>query len=423
MTRPRVKSLRRVGRVAAIVGINLAVIAVLLEVTLRAFPALIPAGVLRYFNPQLRAQIGSARGLLNTQDIITLPRDDGGVPHRLWLFAPGSRHHQNTMDQEGFCNPAGASAGNLDTVDVVVLGDSFAYCWGVPPESTWVGLAERSGGASVYNLGVPDMGPYEYVQFLKQFGLRKHPRLVVMALYEGNDLRDAVRHHAYRAATHDPAAATDRPAAGKLSLPRRAYFGLRDGWVGRHCYTLNLLLTAVGLAYQTRVEGPAVSQNNFRYQLDFGSRVIPMNAANADPDEVAYARQLRKGEVAVDVFDDALQEFVRLSREHRFVPVVLFLPSAHSVYAQNVRYQDTTLANLMPWVHDQHVSFLTRQGDALGYRFSDLTGALRAAAGRLGPDRLLYAPDDLHFTRAGHTEAAAAIRDVLAPPPVSTRRP
>jgi hypothetical protein len=69
----------------------------------------------------------------------------------------------------------------------------------------------------------------------------------------------------------------------------------------------------------------------------------------------------------------------------------------------------------MPWVHEQHVTYFTRESKALGYRFADLTDALRLAAGRLGPDQLLYQPNDLHFTRAGHAEAAGAIHRAVQP--------
>ena len=43
-------------------------------------------------------------------------------------------------------------------------------------------------------MGVGGIGPYEYVQVLKQFGLQRRPRIVIMNIYEGNDLRDTLRY-------------------------------------------------------------------------------------------------------------------------------------------------------------------------------------------------------------------------------------
>jgi hypothetical protein len=75
----------------------------------------------------------------------------------------------------------------------------------------------------------------------------------------------------------------------------------------------------------------------------------------------------------------------------------------------------------MPWVHDQFVTYFQRQADELDYRFADLTEALRLTAGRLGAEQLLYEPNDLHFTRAGHEAAANAI--LHREPGLFTRHP
>ena len=54
-------------------------------------------------------------------------------------------------------------------------------------------------GATTYNLGVPGVGPYEYLEILRRFGLALEPRIVLLNIYEGNDLRDAVRFDEQRA--------------------------------------------------------------------------------------------------------------------------------------------------------------------------------------------------------------------------------
>ena len=89
-------------------------------------------------------------------------------------------------DNRGFRNQS-----DLETYDVVVLGDSFAEGSYVTDESVWARQLSKRTGLSVYNLGVSGYDPFEYVSSLERFGLDLKPRYVLCMLYEGNDFRSA----------------------------------------------------------------------------------------------------------------------------------------------------------------------------------------------------------------------------------------
>jgi len=177
----------------------------LMELALRVAPRAIPAFALVRFHPVVRSAIGKRLDLPTLEETLILPRDDGGP--RLRVFKPYAEFglnfeerdatHQFTVDEIGFCNERGLYDGH-ETFDVIAIGDSFTWCTAVEARQAWPALMRGNLGATTYNLGRSGMGLYEYLQILKAFGLEKRPKIVIMNVYEGNDLRDAIRYHRHR---------------------------------------------------------------------------------------------------------------------------------------------------------------------------------------------------------------------------------
>jgi lysophospholipase L1-like esterase len=81
-----------------------------------------------------------------------------------------------------------------ERADIVVLGDSMAFGYGVDDDKTWTALlANRLQGSRIINLGVPDAGPQQYLRIYERFGQALHPALVLLCLFPGNDVGDAGR--------------------------------------------------------------------------------------------------------------------------------------------------------------------------------------------------------------------------------------
>ena len=174
------------------------------EAALRALPSAIPPAVLARFAPELRQEL--ARERFSTLDqTVLLERDDGGPPLRLWKpftekrydFGDSGMLPAVRTDEMGFCNPPGSYRAHA-TIDLIAIGDSFTWCHAVRPEDTWSSRLGELSGLSAYNLGRGGIGLHEEVQILKQLGLSRSPKVVVMNVYEGNDIRDALRYQEHR---------------------------------------------------------------------------------------------------------------------------------------------------------------------------------------------------------------------------------
>lgn len=98
----------------------------------------------------------------------------------------GSIECVGRTDARGYRNAA-----TLDHCDVVALGDSFTEGSGVSDPDPWpvklAGISHRS----VCNLGMSGYDPFQYVETLRRVGLERKPRLVICAIYEGNDFRSS----------------------------------------------------------------------------------------------------------------------------------------------------------------------------------------------------------------------------------------
>jgi hypothetical protein len=410
----RCQRLRRVLQALALAGLTGILFIVVLESSLRIWPKLIPSGQLEYFSPGLRGRIAARVGLPTEGQIVPVERSDGGVPHELWRLAPFSRAFgSQAMDEEGFCNPRGSYAARK-TFDIVLIGDSFTFCWFVPYDSTWAaGLARRTG-RGVYDLGMPDMGPYEYLELLRHFGLVKKPKVVVMAYYGGNDVRDAEKYADYGSARRTmPTPVSGWYTTGHRPSARAVFYRLRDAPVMRRSYAANFVLTVIGLAYVNATQASVAKQNNFRYSLVFGDRWIEMNPGNGDNDELGSARSVRDGALSLHILDSALDHFGKLGAEYHFCPCLVYLPSAHVVYWDYAAFEDTTARRPLWEFHEQQRSYLLQQAAHFGYRFIDLTNPLVAAARRGGPDHLLFTPKDLHPSVDGHRAIAAAVEAAI----------
>ena len=393
-----------------------------LEIGLRMAPhALVPLNWLKRFEPGIRSEIAQAMGLPRQDVTYELERDDGGPP--LLLYKPFARTEQPMApgvvdiverDDQGFCNPPEDSYAR-DQIDVLIIGDSFSTCILNRPEEGWPHLLGQALGNSLYGLGRPGTGPYEYVQILKAKGLAKQPRLVVMSFYEGNDLRDALRYRAFRDGARSDTSNDDRDRF------EPDYERLLGNPIGRSSYAANLLLVAWGKlqeAVLSRLQTEEAGERrdvNFLYTLERDGKAIPFNEQNADQSEVRQALSLAAGDFDLTVLDGAIEAFASLAAAHDFIPVIVYAPSAHTVYAKEARYDDPSLADVLSrHSADQrgHLADLTRK---LGIIFFDMTDPLRRAVAETELEPPLYSPITLHYSVAGNATVAEIMVPQLAP--------
>ena len=384
-----------------------------LEIGLRLLPQAIPLPVLLRFDPDLRSAISAQRKLARRADTFMVARDDGGPPDRMWLYRPGSTVRSPDgedgivpavrADAMGFCNQD-PDAYRSAHFDVFAVGDSFTWCTAVEPQDAWPARLHALAGLSTYNAGAPARGLHEYVQILERFGLEKTPDFVVLAVYEGNDLRDAYRFHTWRT---DARREDGEPGCG-FSSPRicRMLAELDASWLGRHSYACNL---ATGSARQL-AEQARKREIDFRYDVTFPDGVeLAFNSANGDRDELQFARWLVADELSVDLFDDALEKLVALGEAHGFVPVVVYVPSSVTTYAGMSRFEDPAIERTLERYSQILRKYFAVQAATLGYAFVDTTPAFRAASVQLPAARRLYFRTNVHLTPTGYTIVAKEV--------------
>ncbi|MEZ5965905.1 MAG: GDSL-type esterase/lipase family protein [Planctomycetota bacterium] len=105
-----------------------------------------------------------------------------------------TRWHVRT-DHEGLrLRSDGARAGG-DGPQIVLLGDSFTFGYGVDCEQSFAGLLEQrlSPRARVVNAGQPGYGPKQELMMMQHLlSVGVEPAHVVLVIYAGNDVLDAI---------------------------------------------------------------------------------------------------------------------------------------------------------------------------------------------------------------------------------------
>lgn len=408
--------MRRIAYVIVYVLFTSALTLGLLEVGLRLRPQLIPLDLLVGFQEGLALEIAQRRGLPNRSQVVELERDDGGPP--LTVFKPfsetkvkprdpGARAHTR-RDANGFCNPLPDGGYGAERIDIITVGDSFTRCTTVAPEDIWTWQLAGILGRTAYSVARGGVGPYEYLQVLKRFGLVKSPDLVIMNVYGGNDLRDSLKYWSF---VEDAVVRDAGNLIGELHAPV-------DNALGRRSYAFNLVATAATLGVEAA--GNAIQRRwlgqgrvDFRYDLHFPEGVVEFNLSNTDPGEVRHAVALSEGRIHPEVFDEALDAYAALSREHGFLPVLAYTPSAHTAYASWVVFHDPAIEEPLAQLDRAQRDYLARKSRELGLLFVDGTPALQRAAAEKRGEELIYFQWNLHLTPAGHRVLARELATAI----------
>jgi len=170
----------------AIVGLLLALLA--FEIIVRLFPEQLPPAVATSAGISTPSNIGIERFRRAWLGSLTADSELGmRTASNLDIQLDGHPDFSFRLqtDAYGFRNrhPQGP-------VDVVAVGDSFTFGYGVDEEMAWPGLLEKETGQSVANLGQTNYGPQAELQVLEQAGLPLHPKLVIWQFF-ANDYLDA----------------------------------------------------------------------------------------------------------------------------------------------------------------------------------------------------------------------------------------
>lgn len=201
--------------------------------------------------------LGSAEILVRVFYPISDGRDNvtlDGVPIKGW-FDAGSVYRQvsNEYDARTTITDKGHRIpGTSGNPDVVFLGDSFTYGWGIADADTFVSIYCTRTGRACANLGVPGTGTAKQLNRLEQY-LDKYgwqPREVKLVFFgmstawsAGNDFVDNYDERELVAATAPPATSTpapppEPPDGDRDTSQPRTRIGLAERVIGLQTFVL-----------------------------------------------------------------------------------------------------------------------------------------------------------------------------------------
>ena len=343
---------------------------------------------------------------------------------RMGFVPPGAgegRRHRYPFhaDSEGFRN-----ALPRDPIEVAALGDSFTDALTMRREDAWPAQLEARLGRPVQNYGTAGFGPQQELLVLKDFALRHRPRLVVLAFFAGNDIRDAEVFEAFQRAGARP----DEP---RLGWPIRSVVTRADSWFLTSAVQAATRVMADPASDPERArepEGPshdAASFSRGMFSVQVNGRTLQwalmppyLNLLNFSEQDLAARR-------GWTLIEETLREMQQVSRAAGAEFVVVFVPFKSQVYLPLLErsFDRAALANALRFylpdaggVPDvERMSRNRLAQNALMARFCehagipllDVTSALQA---RVDAGHTMYFADDSHLDESGE----AVVADQLA---------
>ena len=309
------------------------------------------------------------------------------------------------MDRDGFRNQSAAHS-----ADILVLGDSYVE-YGPNEPDTFVGrLQQKLPRQRVRNLGKSGYTIAQYVHALRRFGLQYKPRLVLMAIYEGNDIGEMRDYLLWKSGRTGALSGT-----GQLinfhsdSLLRRygAAVTATAAELKKRIDTLEeVILDKLALMRgHTLMTHPSVAI------VDLNGRPHPKLFIDKLP-ATTTAQMLASEEF--QAIRNLLTQFKEICRSHGIVPLILYIPTASQIYAE---YSSPESGS--QWLDIRERQIAVRQNtetavrsavEEAGLKFVSLSPLFKSAAAE---GKMLYYALDAHWNAEGRELAAQFIAGIL----------
>jgi hypothetical protein len=321
--------------------------------------------------------------------------------HRL---APGQFYLGFPVNREGFVDV------EPDEVlkkphRVFCVGDSFSVAV-VPHHWQYTTVAEGFfPDVEIYNAGVVNSGPREYVEVVRSSAKPLRPELVVVALFVGNDFTDSLRGNPTLATS-----LTDRNEVLVRQIVRRflAYWeerragGMVSDPLGSTMTTGQTGGKALSPAEAERAmpwladplqETPSLSEERFGYVEAVRSEIVRPDAAPTVEAAFVYIEQIREA--------------------IRPVPLALLVFPDEFQVEDGLWSQVRTSRNLSDEDRDRPQRILTSWLDKEKIDFIDLLPRMRASPPLSDGKRHVYLLRDTHFNALGNKIAGAALAELI----------
>jgi lysophospholipase L1-like esterase len=348
----------------------------------------------------------------------------GGIPESV---APGVVHRYSLKtDAEGFRNSSVRAK-----IDVAALGDSMVEGMMLPAGEAWPAQLEKLTGWIVQNYGTSTYGPQQELYVLRDYAIKHHPRVTVLAFYAGNDLWDAEAFDRYERLGDVPATELH---GFKVSESFRKYETLYI-WSMIEVAARSVLRRNASHAARDGTGSASATQAYFQqgmFHIPVAEKVLQFAWTPSNLVGLSSPRSRFEQRRGWSLTRKALIEMNSTCAKNGSRLVLMFIPTTEQVCWPLAE------RSLDPSVMQSAVDFYVQRSYANGTHLSvaefranhlaqnqmladfcakenipmiDLTPALRR---KLESGTIVYFPDDQHLNAAGHKVAATKLATFLA---------
>ena len=306
-----------------------------------------------------------------------------------------------STDTDGFSHNS-----RTGSSDVIVIGDSY-IAFGLNEADSFGSRLERLSGLTVANLGIGGYGPFQYLEVLKRYGLRRKPKYAFFSFFEGNDISDIRNYLLWKNGAPYNALPIGYRSSSNHFIVRRYFLALTD------------IVSYLGENLKKKM-AQLVSNNNSQYSRE--GEIHPDLALLHLGNENHKALFFYKMKVNKDFLNSEegvelrkiLMEFKSVCIKNAIIPIVLYIPIAAHIYAEY-----STNESGVNWlqIRGEQIAAKAKMENAMIHLvqelhtpFIDLVPAFEAAA---KDGKLLYYPFDSHWNSEGRAVAAAYVADIL----------
>jgi len=296
----------------------------------------------------------------------------------------------------------------------VLIGDGMINAGRTLADTFGARLADHLDGWCVANLGIAGHGPFQYLQTLKTYGTKKHPRFTILAFNEGNDLQDIGKYIAWKSGS--PASFTGGYEVGIANPLRRFTTAMSETITYLRQKSWNAAADTVFPAIHSETSLHPLAGNLAVIRLPSGA-VFPMvfvdREATKSPREIEQSGDWHR-------LEDLISTFKTICDQNGSIPAILFIPEAAHIYAQystddsGVDWRDVRDSQVAAKMNlETAVTDLSRE---LGLRFVSLSELFENAA-RTGD--VLYDSFSVHLTPRATEIAAQYVSEMLRSDPAA----
>jgi hypothetical protein len=188
-------------------------------------------------------------------------------------------------------------------------------------------------GVSVRNLAISGQGPFQYVQVLQTYGLKRRPRFAIFCFNEGNDIQDIGKYLRWKSGSSTDFSGGYESGITDPFLSLTAAFSQTLKYLQHQIWLFAETALFKTLGHDAYFH--SLSEYLATVQLPPGQK---FRIAFIDLQNTSSSKEIRRTEDWKEL-KALLVKFRALCAEHRIVPVILFVPTAAHIYAEYTTIQ------------------------------------------------------------------------------------